>query len=160
YDILLGNAWPILPFGLDMVRAPCPCPRKLTYTPREQRPLLVETEVKPKAEPVADEQPIVPAPPLAAEQPITEAAMADDDEHRPFAEHRDFEVIKKAFARIQNHRKLFRRDWLPFIEGVYGLSVQAWEDAGKPTKLDGKPDWGNHHVLEAFRALTAGHAWV
>jgi len=96
------------------------------------------------------------------EQPlaVTEAMADDEPPHRAFAEHRDFDIINEAYKRIQNHRKLFRRDWLPFIEGVYGLSSQAWEKADKPTKLDGKPDWGNHHVKEAFRALTWGQPWA
>lgn len=82
------------------------------------------------------------------------------DKPRGFAEHTDLDVINKAFERIQNHRKLFRRDWLPFIEGVYGLSVEAWEKGDKPLKLDGKPDWANCHVQEAFRALTWRQPWV
>src|SRR5262245_22969813 len=35
------------------------------------------------------------------------------------------EAANAAFTRIDRHRKLFRDDWLPFLDGVYHLSLQA-----------------------------------
>src|SRR5262249_22396688 len=65
-----------------------------------------------------------------------------------------------AFARIESHRKLFRGDWLPFLDGVYFLSIQAWVRAGQPTRLDGKPDWTVDGVQTEFRGLIAALPWA
>src|SRR5262249_21793059 len=69
------------------------------------------------------------------------------------------EAANVAFARIEGHRKLFRRDWLPFLDGVYLLSLRAWERAGQPTRLDGRPDWTDDRVPIEFRRLTADLPW-
>ena len=66
------------------------------------------------------------------------------------------EAANAAFARIKGHRMLFRRDWLPFLDGVYSLSLQAWER----TELDGTPDWTKDRVQVEFRKLTAALPWA
>jgi hypothetical protein len=69
------------------------------------------------------------------------------------------EAANAAFARVESHRKLFRRDWLPFLDGVYHLSLAAWERAGRRTRLDGKPDWNDDRVQDAFREEIEGLPW-
>ena len=70
------------------------------------------------------------------------------------------EAANAAFTRIESHRKLFWRDWLPFLDGVYHLSLQAWERAGRRTRLDGSPDWTEDRVQVEFRRLTAALPWA
>ena len=70
------------------------------------------------------------------------------------------EAANAAFTRIESHRKLFRRDWLPFLDGVYHLSLQAWEQAGRPTRLDRRPDWTEDRVQIQFRRLIAALPWA
>jgi hypothetical protein len=73
------------------------------------------------------------------------------------------EAANAAFARIGTHRrlhrKLFRRDWLPFCDGVYHVSLAAWERTGRRTRLDGSPDWDDDRVQDAFRELIRGLPW-
>jgi hypothetical protein len=64
-----------------------------------------------------------------------------------------------AFERIEDHRRLFRRDWLPFLDGVYHLSLQAWKSAGRRTRLNGKPDWDHDRVQVEFRKAIRGLPW-
>ena len=66
----------------------------------------------------------------------------------------------EAFTRIEKHRKLFRQDWLPFLDGVYHLSRIAWERTGRHQTLDGKPDWTYDPVQVAFRKLTKDLSWA
>jgi hypothetical protein len=68
-------------------------------------------------------------------------------------------AANSAFERIESHRRLFRRDRLPFLDGVYHLSLQAWESAGRRTKLNGKPDWGHDRVQVEFRKAIRGLPW-
>jgi hypothetical protein len=68
-------------------------------------------------------------------------------------------AANNAFERIENHRRLFRRDWLPFLDGVYHLSLQAWKSAGRRTRLNGKPDWGHDRVQVEFRKAIRGLPW-
>ena len=65
-----------------------------------------------------------------------------------------------AFERIEGHRRLFRRDWLPFINGVFHLSIIAWEQTGSRTTLDGKPDWTYDPTQVVFRELTKDLPWA
>jgi hypothetical protein len=65
-----------------------------------------------------------------------------------------------AYDRIKTHRKLFRRDWLPFQAGVYYLSIQAWEATGRRTRLDRKPDWTYDLLQVTFRALIRPLPWA
>jgi hypothetical protein len=65
-----------------------------------------------------------------------------------------------AFARIKNHRKLFRRDWLPFADGVHFVSLIAWETAGRRRGLDERPDWGDDRVQVAFRRAIEDLPWA
>jgi hypothetical protein len=73
------------------------------------------------------------------------------------------EAANAAFARIGTHRrlhrKLFRRDWLPFCDGVYHVSLAARERTGRRTRLNGKPDWDDDRVQDAFRELIRGLPW-
>jgi hypothetical protein len=65
------------------------------------------------------------------------------------------EATNAAFGRIKGHRMLFRRDWLPFLDGVYHLYLCAWERTG----LNGTPDWTKDRVQAEFRKLTADLPW-
>jgi hypothetical protein len=70
-----------------------------------------------------------------------------------------------AFERIREHKLLFRRDWLPFIDGVNHVSTQALllaqtrSNSGTTITVDGKPDWTNPLVQAAFRELTQDMPW-
>jgi hypothetical protein len=68
-------------------------------------------------------------------------------------------AANSAFQRIEGHRRLFRRDWLPFLDGVYHLSLQAWESAGRRTRLNRKPDWDHDRVQVEFRKAIRGLPW-
>ena len=68
-----------------------------------------------------------------------------------------------AFARIGTHprlhRKLFRRDWLPFLDGVYYLSLQAWETAGLPRPRP-QTRLGPRSGADQFRELIRELPWA
>jgi hypothetical protein len=85
-------------------------------------------------------------------------------EDLPYVAKREFPPIvaaaNAAFARIERHRKIFRRDWLPFADGVHFVSVAAWETAGRRTRLDGRPDWGDDRVQVAFRRSIEKLPWA
>ena len=66
----------------------------------------------------------------------------------------------EAFGRIEKHRMLFRRDWLPFLDGVNHFSTVAWERTGRHKTRDGKPDWTYDPVQIAFRKLTKDLPWA
>lgn len=68
----------------------------------------------------------------------------------------------KAYQRVENHKWLFERDWLPFIDGVYLLSMDAWESfpkGNRPENLDGTPDWKDHDLQQEFAELSANRKW-
>ena len=69
-------------------------------------------------------------------------------------------LANEAYERIESHRKLFRRDWLPFLDGVYHLSIKAWEIAGSRKNPDGTPDWTYHRVQLEFRKTIQGLPWA
>ena len=69
------------------------------------------------------------------------------------------EAANAAFARVESHRKLFRRDWLPFLDGVYHLSLAAWERTDRRIRLDGEPDWDDDRVQVAFREVIEDLPW-
>jgi hypothetical protein len=66
---------------------------------------------------------------------------------------------REAFFRVERHRKLFRADWLPFIDAVFELSMVAWRGAGSPLTLDDKPNWAVNSVQAAFRDLDKSEPW-
>jgi hypothetical protein len=66
---------------------------------------------------------------------------------------------REAFLRVEGHRKLFRADWLPFIDAVFELSMVAWERAGSPPTLDDKPNWAVNSVQAAFRDVARSEPW-
>jgi hypothetical protein len=76
----------------------------------------------------------------------------------------------KAYQRVEMHKWLFVHDWLPFIDGVYLLSMEAFESFPKnnrPTNLpdgtpgwpDGTPDWTDHDLQQEFAELSANRKW-
>jgi hypothetical protein len=66
---------------------------------------------------------------------------------------------RAAFLRVQGHRKLFRADWLPFIDAVFELSMVAWRSAGSPPTIDDKPNWAVNSVQAAFRDVARSEPW-
>jgi hypothetical protein len=66
---------------------------------------------------------------------------------------------REAFFRVEGHRKLFRADWLPFIDAVFELSMVAWRRAGSPLTIDDKPNWAVDSVQATFRDVARGEPW-
>jgi hypothetical protein len=69
------------------------------------------------------------------------------------------EAGNAAFQRLKEHRKLFRRDWVPFSKAVILLSDQAWEHNGQPETLDGRRDWTSIRVQDAFNRFIDNLPW-
>jgi hypothetical protein len=69
------------------------------------------------------------------------------------------EAGNAAFQRMREHRKLFRRDNVPFSRAVIFRSNKDFDDSGAQPKLTGERDWTNPKFQAAFQASIANLPW-